>query len=82
MEAQLLLAVEELDTKDQKKAALFEAVGNTIGQLVTGTFNPATAITGALGLGALLIGGGAYTDKRRTDKVLLDVKNASKDTTS
>jgi hypothetical protein len=60
-------ALEEIEAKAAKRAAII-----SLGQQVLGGINPALAT--ALGMGGLLLGGGAVGDKKRTNAVLAKTK--------
>ena len=80
-EAKIAIGLDDLNRQDEQRRQLIDFVGTLVTSAAAGTFNPATAITGAASLGALLLGGGAVADNRRKDRVITTLKNGNGDTT-
>ena len=68
--ARIDIGVTDLDQQDEIKAQAFSHIEGIITGMVNGTFNPASLLIPGLGLGSLFLGAGAWSDKKRTDKVL------------
>lgn len=61
----------DLDAQDEQRVQVTSFLGGLATSAIEGTINPLQAVTSAVSLAALFIGGGAVLDNRRKDKVIL-----------
>lgn len=76
MNALIEAGTEDLDAQDAQKAAVIEAIGGTVLNLVSGgPVNVGALATTGITLLTGLLGGGALVDNRRKDKVIRKIQN-------